>query len=212
VPRISTSCTSTLTSFIFRCFAESLRQCEERNRRRRSRAVPDGLGNRKDDLVNKIIEEKGVEPYQGSVELIYQLRPAAVAGCRLAQAESSSLACASSYFGSMTRVIDFGNWPGACLSMGHERPQMTAEGASARQCPTGLNRHFRRFVSGLGKTRFPGKRRLGSQRLNSSVALARIIPVSAEIRWQACLAAYRMSLAARPALMLATLIQINAAP
>jgi beta-phosphoglucomutase family hydrolase len=34
----------------------------------------DGLGNRKDDLVNKIIEEKGVEPYQGSVELIYQLR------------------------------------------------------------------------------------------------------------------------------------------
>ena len=116
----------------------------------------DGLGNRKDNLVNKIIEEKGVEPYQGSVELIYQLRPAAVAGCRLAQAESSSLACASSYFGSMTRVIDFGNWPGACLSMGHERPQMTAEGASARRCPTGLNRHFRRFVSGLGKTRFPG--------------------------------------------------------
>jgi hypothetical protein len=53
---------------------------------------------------------------------------------------------------------------------------------------------------------------LGSQRLNSSVALARVIPVSAEIRWQACLAAYRMSLAARPALMLATLIQINAAP
>jgi beta-phosphoglucomutase family hydrolase len=33
-----------------------------------------GLGNRKNDLVNKIIEEKGVEPYQGSVELIYQLR------------------------------------------------------------------------------------------------------------------------------------------
>jgi beta-phosphoglucomutase family hydrolase len=34
----------------------------------------DGLGNRKNDLVNKIIEEKGVEPYQGSVELIRQLR------------------------------------------------------------------------------------------------------------------------------------------
>jgi len=34
----------------------------------------DGLGNRKNDLVNKIIEENGVEPYQGSVELIYQLR------------------------------------------------------------------------------------------------------------------------------------------
>jgi len=34
----------------------------------------DGLGNRKNDLVNKIIEEKGVEPYEGSVELIYQLR------------------------------------------------------------------------------------------------------------------------------------------
>jgi beta-phosphoglucomutase family hydrolase len=34
----------------------------------------DGLGNRKNDLVNKIIEEKGVEPYDGSVELIHQLR------------------------------------------------------------------------------------------------------------------------------------------
>src|SRR5246500_4660904 len=33
-----------------------------------------GLGNRKNDLVNKIIEERGVEPYQGSVKLIYQLR------------------------------------------------------------------------------------------------------------------------------------------
>ena len=34
----------------------------------------DGLGNRKNDLVNEIIEEKGVEPYYGSVELIQQLR------------------------------------------------------------------------------------------------------------------------------------------
>ena len=34
----------------------------------------DGLGNRKNDLVNKIIEDKGVEPYEGSVELIHQLR------------------------------------------------------------------------------------------------------------------------------------------
>jgi len=34
----------------------------------------DGLGNRKNDLVNKIIEEKGVEPYEGSIELIHQLR------------------------------------------------------------------------------------------------------------------------------------------
>lgn len=33
-----------------------------------------GLGNRKNDLVNKIIEERGVEPYEGSVELIRQLR------------------------------------------------------------------------------------------------------------------------------------------
>jgi beta-phosphoglucomutase family hydrolase len=33
-----------------------------------------GLGNRKNDLVNKIIEEKGVEPYEGSVKLIRQLR------------------------------------------------------------------------------------------------------------------------------------------
>src|SRR5215831_5733509 len=33
-----------------------------------------GLGNYKNDLVNKIIEEKGVEPYEGSVELIHQLR------------------------------------------------------------------------------------------------------------------------------------------
>ncbi|MBV9815762.1 MAG: beta-phosphoglucomutase family hydrolase [Alphaproteobacteria bacterium] len=34
----------------------------------------DGLGNRKNDLVNKIIEEEGVDPYEGSVELIRQLR------------------------------------------------------------------------------------------------------------------------------------------
>jgi HAD superfamily hydrolase (TIGR01509 family) len=34
----------------------------------------DGLGNRKNDLVNKIIDDKGVEPYQGSVKLIRQLR------------------------------------------------------------------------------------------------------------------------------------------
>ncbi len=33
-----------------------------------------GLGNRKNALVNKIIEEEGVEPYQGSVRLIDQLR------------------------------------------------------------------------------------------------------------------------------------------
>jgi beta-phosphoglucomutase family hydrolase len=33
-----------------------------------------GLGNRKNDLVNRIIEEKGVEPYEGSVKLIHQLR------------------------------------------------------------------------------------------------------------------------------------------
>ena len=34
----------------------------------------DGLGNRKNDLVNRIIEDKGVQPYEGSVELIRQLR------------------------------------------------------------------------------------------------------------------------------------------
>jgi len=33
-----------------------------------------GLGNRKNDLVNSIIEENGVEPYEGSVKLIHQLR------------------------------------------------------------------------------------------------------------------------------------------
>jgi beta-phosphoglucomutase family hydrolase len=33
-----------------------------------------GLGNRKNDLVNKIIEDIGVEPYEGSVRLIRQLR------------------------------------------------------------------------------------------------------------------------------------------
>src|SRR5438105_7775061 len=33
-----------------------------------------GLGNRKNDLVNRIIEDIGVEPYEGSVELIHQLR------------------------------------------------------------------------------------------------------------------------------------------
>jgi len=33
-----------------------------------------GLGNRKNDLVNKIIEENRVQPYEGSVKLIHQLR------------------------------------------------------------------------------------------------------------------------------------------
>jgi beta-phosphoglucomutase family hydrolase len=33
-----------------------------------------GLGNRKNDLVNKIIEDVGVEPYEGSVKLVHQLR------------------------------------------------------------------------------------------------------------------------------------------
>jgi HAD superfamily hydrolase (TIGR01509 family) len=33
-----------------------------------------GLGNRKDDLVNDAIAETGVEPYEGSVRFIHQLR------------------------------------------------------------------------------------------------------------------------------------------
>ena len=33
-----------------------------------------GLGNRKNDLVNEVIDEVGVEPYEGSVKLIRQLR------------------------------------------------------------------------------------------------------------------------------------------
>jgi beta-phosphoglucomutase family hydrolase len=33
-----------------------------------------GLGNRKNDLVNNVIEEVGVEPYAGSVKLVRQLR------------------------------------------------------------------------------------------------------------------------------------------
>src|SRR5262249_33135748 len=32
-----------------------------------------GLGNRKNDLVNALIEQMGVEPYEGSVRLIHQL-------------------------------------------------------------------------------------------------------------------------------------------
>jgi beta-phosphoglucomutase family hydrolase len=33
-----------------------------------------GLGNRKNDLINKVIRDAGVEPYEGSVKLIQQLR------------------------------------------------------------------------------------------------------------------------------------------
>ena len=33
-----------------------------------------GLGNRKNSLVNEVIRDKGVEPYEGSVKLIHQLR------------------------------------------------------------------------------------------------------------------------------------------
>src|SRR5215470_4347863 len=37
-------------------------------------ATVDGPGNRKNELVNKIIEDKGVNPYEGSVRFIQQLR------------------------------------------------------------------------------------------------------------------------------------------
>ena len=40
---------------------------------RRHEAVA-GLGNRKNDLVNEIIEEVGVQAYEGSVKCIHQLR------------------------------------------------------------------------------------------------------------------------------------------
>ena len=33
-----------------------------------------GLGNRKNDMVNRVIEDVGVKPYEGSVRLIHQLR------------------------------------------------------------------------------------------------------------------------------------------
>jgi beta-phosphoglucomutase family hydrolase len=33
-----------------------------------------GLGNRKNDLINEVIEDVGVEPYEGSVKLIHRLR------------------------------------------------------------------------------------------------------------------------------------------
>jgi beta-phosphoglucomutase family hydrolase len=33
-----------------------------------------GLGNRKNDLVNRMVQERGVQPYEGSVRLIHQLR------------------------------------------------------------------------------------------------------------------------------------------
>jgi beta-phosphoglucomutase family hydrolase len=45
-----------------------------------------GLGNRKNDLVNKIIENEGVEPYKGSVDLLRQLRKS---GFKLAVVTSS---------------------------------------------------------------------------------------------------------------------------
>jgi beta-phosphoglucomutase family hydrolase len=45
-----------------------------------------GLGNRKNDLVNQVIEEQGVEPYEGSVKLIQQLR---VRGFKIAVVTSS---------------------------------------------------------------------------------------------------------------------------
>ena len=45
-----------------------------------------GLGNRKNDLVNKVIEERGVQPYEGSVRLIHHLRNR---GVRMAVVTSS---------------------------------------------------------------------------------------------------------------------------
>jgi beta-phosphoglucomutase family hydrolase len=45
-----------------------------------------GLGNRKNDLINKVIEDVGVEPYEGSVKLLRQLRQG---GFKLAVVTSS---------------------------------------------------------------------------------------------------------------------------
>ena len=50
-----------------------------------------GLGNRKNDLVKKMIEERGVQPYEGTVRLIHQLRDR---GFRMAVVTSSQN-CAS---------------------------------------------------------------------------------------------------------------------
>ena len=41
-----------------------------------------GLGNRKNDLVNRAIAEVGVEPYAGTVQFIHQLRRGWVQNCR----------------------------------------------------------------------------------------------------------------------------------
>ena len=41
-----------------------------------------GLGNRKNDLVNHVIAEVGVEPYDGTVQFIHQLRRRRVQNCR----------------------------------------------------------------------------------------------------------------------------------
>ena len=58
-------------TFSHHAVSNSLR--EARTTRRKLETVG-GLGNRKNDLVNEIIEDKGVEPYEGSVKLIHQLR------------------------------------------------------------------------------------------------------------------------------------------
>ena len=41
-----------------------------------------GLGNRKNDLVNRVIAEAGVEPYDGTVQFIHQAPPWRVQNCR----------------------------------------------------------------------------------------------------------------------------------
>ena len=45
-----------------------------------------GLGNRKNELIEKVIEDKGVQPYEGSVRLLHQLRDR---GFRIAVVTSS---------------------------------------------------------------------------------------------------------------------------
>jgi beta-phosphoglucomutase family hydrolase len=62
-----------------------------------------GLGNRKNDLVNRMIAERGVQPYEGSVRLIHQLRNR---GCRMALVTSSQNAASVLKATQLDKVFD----------------------------------------------------------------------------------------------------------
>ena len=108
----------------------------------------DGLGNRKNDLVNKIIEEKGVEPYEGSVELIHQLRHRGFKIAVVTSSQNCTVVLKSCQVGSFLRrasrwqhnprpTLGWETCPGHLLDGGKTARGRACAGGCHRGCPLG---------------------------------------------------------------------------